>query len=148
MDGFGLTKAENIFLLGYISNELIMVPPLDSTFAALADPTRRAILARLADGEATVMDLAEPFDLSQPAISKHLKVLEKAGLITRRRDAQRRPCKLDADRLAEATEWLASFRRFWGESFDRLDLLLDEMRADATPTASSPDGAADRPSDD
>jgi DNA-binding transcriptional ArsR family regulator len=102
---------------------------LNATFAALADPTRRAILARLASGEASVMELAEPFDMSQPAISKHLKVLERAGLISRDRDAQRRPCQLEAVPLAEATEWLEDYRRFWEGSFQRLDALLDEMKA-------------------
>ncbi|HEX6900751.1 MAG TPA: metalloregulator ArsR/SmtB family transcription factor [Thermoanaerobaculia bacterium] len=103
-------------------------PQLDATFAALADPTRRAILARLASGEASVMELAEPFAMSQPAISKHLKVLERAGLITRGRDAQRRPCRLEAKPLAEATEWLEGYRRFWEDSFQRLDALLDELK--------------------
>jgi DNA-binding transcriptional ArsR family regulator len=101
---------------------------LDVTFAALADPTRRAILARLASGEASVMELAEPFAMSQPAISKHLKVLERAGLISRGRDAQRRPCRLEAQPLAEANEWLENYRRFWEESFQRLDALLNEMK--------------------
>src|SRR6516164_1240448 len=103
---------------------------LDVTFAALADPTRRAILARLALGEATVMELAEPFAMSQPAISKHLKVLERAGLISRGRDAQRRPARLEARPLAEATEWLENYRRFWEGSFQRLDDLLDEMKSE------------------
>jgi DNA-binding transcriptional ArsR family regulator len=102
---------------------------LDFTFAALADPTRRAILARLASGEASVMELAEPFEMSQPAISKHLKVLERAGLISRGRDAQRRPCRLEAQPLAEANEWLESYRRFWEASFQRLDALLVEMKS-------------------
>jgi DNA-binding transcriptional ArsR family regulator len=102
---------------------------LDTTFAALADPTRRAILARLASGEASVMELAEPFAMSQPAISKHLKVLERAGLISRGRDAQRRPRRLEAKPLAEATEWLEGYRRFWEGSFRRLDALLDELKA-------------------
>jgi len=101
---------------------------LDSTFAALADPTRRAILARLASGEASVTELAEPFAMTQPAISKHLKVLERAGLISRGRDAQRRPRRLEAKPLAEATEWLEDYRRFWEQSFQRLDALLDEMK--------------------
>ena len=100
---------------------------LDLTFAALADPTRRAILARLAKGEATVLELAKPFAMSQPAISKHLKVLERAELVSRRRDAQRRPCRLEAAPLGEATGWLAEYRAFWGESFERLDVLLDEL---------------------
>ena len=101
---------------------------LDATFAALADPTRRAILARLASGEASVMELAEPFAMSQPAISKHLKVLERAGLISRGREAQRRPRRLEAKPLAEATEWLERYRQFWEESFQRLDTLLDELK--------------------
>ena len=97
---------------------------LDTTFAALADSTRRAILARLASGEATVTELAEPFAMTQPAISKHLKVLERAGLISRGRDAQRRPRRLEAKPLAEANGWLESYRRFWEGSFQRLDALL------------------------
>jgi len=101
---------------------------LDSTFAALADPTRRAILARLAGGEATVNELAEPFAMSQPAISKHLKVLERAGLVSRRRDAQRRPCRLEARPLAEATGWLESYRRFWEASYQNLDALLEQIK--------------------
>jgi len=101
---------------------------LDATFAALADPTRRAILARLAVGEASVMELAEPFAMSQPAISKHLKVLERAGLISSGLDAQRRPRRLEARPLAEATEWLEGYRRFWEGSFQRLDALLDELK--------------------
>jgi len=100
---------------------------LDTTFAALADPTRRAILARLAAGEATVNELAEPFDMSQPAISKHLKVLERAGLISRDRDAQRRPSRLEPRRLSEASAWLEQYRRFWEASFARLDGVLDEL---------------------
>ena len=100
---------------------------LDGTFAALADPTRRAILARLASGEASVMELAKPFELSQPAISKHLKVLERAGLISRGRDAQRRPCRLEGAALADATRWLERYRRFWDESFERLDEVLREL---------------------
>ncbi len=102
---------------------------LDATFAALADPTRRAILARLALGEATVMELAEPFDMSQPAISKHLGVLERAGLISRGRDAQRRPCRMEGQPLADATEWLEKYRQLWESSFQRLDTLLEEMKA-------------------
>jgi DNA-binding transcriptional ArsR family regulator len=101
---------------------------LDATFQALADPTRRAILARLAQGEASVMELAEPFAMSQPAISKHLKVLEHAGLISRSRDAQRRPCKLEAGPLAEATGWLIEYRKFWEKQFGQLDDLLDELK--------------------
>jgi DNA-binding transcriptional ArsR family regulator len=101
---------------------------LDATFAALADPTRRAIIARLAAGEASVTELAAPFAMTQPAISKHLKVLERAGLVARRRDAQRRPCRLDADALRQATEWLEPYRRFWSERYERLDSLLDELQ--------------------
>lgn len=101
---------------------------LDATFAALADPTRRAILARLALGEANVTELARPFDMSQPAISKHLKVLERAGLISRSRDAQSRPCRIEAQRLKEATEWMERYRAFWDESFDRLGGLLEELK--------------------
>jgi DNA-binding transcriptional ArsR family regulator len=100
---------------------------LDTTFAALADPTRRAILTRLAAGEASVMELAAPFALSQPAISKHLKVLEKAGLVSRGRDRQRRPCRLEARPLKEATDWLESYRAYWEESYQRLDALLAEL---------------------
>ena len=104
---------------------------LDATFAALADPTRRAILARLASGEASVTELAEPFEMSQPAISKHLKVLERAGLISRGRDAQRRPRRLEAKPLEEATEWLENYRQFWEDRFQKLDALLDLMKSDA-----------------
>src|SRR5262245_32802801 len=114
---------------------------LDTTFAALADPTRRAILARLALGETSVMELAEPFAMSQPAISKHLKVLERAGLVRRRRDAQRRPVRLEAQPLAVATEWLENYRRFWEARFERLDALLDEMKTSAVrprPVAARP----------
>ncbi len=102
--------------------------PLDATFAALADPTRRAILARLASGAASVNELAEPFAMTQPAISKHLKVLEHAGLISRDREAQRRPSRLEPRRLAEASAWLQQYREFWEASFGRLDNLLDELQ--------------------
>lgn len=102
---------------------------LDATFAALADPTRRAILARLAAGEASVAELAKPFAMSQPAISKHLKVLEQAGLISQGQDAQRRPRKLEATPLKQAASWLENYRRFWEESYRNLDTLLDEMKA-------------------
>lgn len=105
---------------------------LDATFIALADPTRRAILARLASGEASVTELAEPFAMSQPAVSKHLKILERAGLISRSRDAQRRPCRIEAKPLADANKWLEKYRRFWEGNFQRLDALLDEMKADKT----------------
>ena len=104
-------------------------PNLDATFAALADPTRRAILARLASGQASVAELAEPFSMSQPAISKHLRVLERAGLISRSRDAQRRPRRLEARALAQASEWLEQYREFWEGNFQRLDALLDELKA-------------------
>jgi DNA-binding transcriptional ArsR family regulator len=101
---------------------------LNATFAALADPTRRAIIARLASGEASVAELAEPFAISQPAISKHLKVLERAGLVSRGQDAQRRPRKLEAKPLGEATEWLERYREFWEENYERLDALLEVMK--------------------
>jgi DNA-binding transcriptional ArsR family regulator len=101
---------------------------LDATFAALADPTRRAILARLAKGEASVTDLAQPFSMSQPAISKHLKVLERAGLISRGRDAQRRPRRLEVRPLRDATQWLEGYRQFWEAQFGRLDALLHELQ--------------------
>ncbi len=101
---------------------------ISSTFAALADPTRRTILARLAGGEASVTELAAPFAMSLPAVSKHLKVLERAGLIARGREAQWRPCRLDARPLKEADEWLERYRRHWEESFDRLDDYLRELQ--------------------
>ena len=101
---------------------------LDRTFAALADPTRRAILARLAGGEASVTELAEPFRMSMPAVSKHLKVLERAGLIARGRERQRRPAQLEAGPLKEVAEWTEGYRRFWEESYDRLDEYLDELQ--------------------
>jgi len=108
---------------------MIETTRLDATFHALSDPTRRAILTRLAaEGDITVMDLAEPFDMSQPAISKHLKVLEKAGLVSRGRDAQRRPVHLEAQPLAEATGWLIEYRNFWQAQFGRLDDLLGELQ--------------------
>src|SRR5687767_1803269 len=106
----------------------VMEARLNDTFAALADPTRRAILARLAQGEASVMELAQPFAMSQPAISKHLKVLERAGLIARGREAQRRPCRLQAGPLKEAAAWVWDYRRFWEESYERLDQVLEEMK--------------------
>ncbi|MFD2025082.1 ArsR/SmtB family transcription factor [Promicromonospora aerolata] len=125
---------------------------LDATFAALADPTRRAIVARLAAGDATVTELAAPFAISQPAISKHLKVLERAGLVTRTREAQRRPCRLEAGPLRDATAWLANYRDYWDESYRQLDALLADLTADAAadtgPTAtgdSTADGKATTP---
>jgi DNA-binding transcriptional ArsR family regulator len=102
---------------------------LDSTFAALADPTRRAILARLAKGDASVKDLAEPFEMSQPAISKHLRVLERAGLISRGQDAQRRPRRLEPRALRDASRWLENYRQFWEAQFGRLDALLHDLQA-------------------
>jgi DNA-binding transcriptional ArsR family regulator len=101
---------------------------LSVTFSALADPTRRAILARLSQGEASVTDLAKPFDLSLPGVSKHLKVLQRAGLITQSRNAQWRPCRLEGARLQEASEWVGEFRRFWDESFERIDEYLAELQ--------------------
>ena len=106
-----------------------MNDPLSLSFAALADPTRRAILARLSDGEATVMELAAPFDMKQPSISKHLKVLEHAGLISRRREAQTRPCKLEAAPLREVSRWIEAYRHLWEDSFDRLDAYLRELQS-------------------
>ena len=106
---------------------------LDATFAALADPTRRAILARLAKGYASVTDLARPFDMSQPAISKHLKVLERAGLISRGRDAQRRPCRIEGGSLADASQWLEGYREIWERRFRRLDALLTELQSGRKP---------------
>src|SRR5437016_10177182 len=100
---------------------------LSVTFAALADPTRRAILARLAQGEASVTELAKPFDLSLPGVSKHLKVLQRAGLITQSRNAQWRPCRLEGSRLKEASEWVGEYRCFWDQSFERLDVVLQDL---------------------
>jgi len=102
---------------------------LDDTFAALADPTRRAILARLAKGQASVRELARPFAMSQPAVSKHLKMLERAGLIARGRDAQRRPARLVGKSLAEATAWMEGFRQLWERNFERLDSVLEELKS-------------------
>ena len=103
--------------------------PVSTTYAALADPTRRAILARLAAGEVTVGELAEPFAMSLPGVSKHLKVLERAGLVARGRKAQWRPCRLEAGPLKDAAQWLDHYRRFWDDSFDRLDAYLDELQS-------------------
>ncbi len=113
---------------------------LNATFAALADPTRRAILARLALGETSVSKLAEPFAISMPAVSRHLKVLEHAGLITRGRDAQMRPCRIDAAGFADVDHWLAEYRRLWDQSLDRLESYLDVLKAQqaAAPSAASP----------
>ncbi len=104
-----------------------MQDKLTLTFSALADPTRRAILAKLASGETTVKELAKPFEMSAPAISKHLKVLETAGLISRGRDAQWRPCRIEADSLKEVSDWIGEYRQFWEQSFDRLDAYLKTM---------------------
>ena len=113
---------------------------LDTTFAALADPTRRAILARLALGETSVMDLAKPFEMSLPAVSKHLKVLERAGLIARSREAQWRPCRIEPQALKVVDDWLGDYRRFFDESFDRLDAYLKTLQAKeaAAPTKGTP----------
>src|SRR5512145_2423737 len=116
---------------------------LDATFAALADPTRRAILSRLAQGEATVLELLEPFDMSQPAVSKHLKVLERAGLISRGREAQRRPSRLEVGPLLEAEAWIERYRAIWERNYKRLDALLEELKAtrrDKSKTEKSPKG--------
>lgn len=102
--------------------------PLSSAFAALADPTRRAILARLAEGEATVNELAEPFDISLPAVSRHLKVLESAGLISRGREAQWRPCKLEVEALKSVYDWLGRYRRFWDQGFDRMEAYIAKLK--------------------
>jgi len=108
----------------------VAADPLNLTFAALADPTRRAILSRLALGETSVLELAKPFDMSLPAISKHLKVLERAGLIARSREAQWRPCRIAPVSFKEVDQWLGGFRRFWDASFERLDGVLEEMKAE------------------
>jgi DNA-binding transcriptional ArsR family regulator len=117
---------------------------LSNTFAALADPTRRAILARLASGETSVKELAEPFEMSQPAISKHLKVLEKAGLIARGRDAQWRPARLEAAQLKSAFDWLDDYRKFWERSFDRLDEYLKKLQANQPKASETPANPAAR----
>ena len=117
-------------LMGY---EMNTSDRLNATFAALADPTRRAILARLSLGEASVSELAEPFNMSQPAISKHLKVLENAGLISRGQDAQRRPRKIEGGPFAEATAWLEEYRQFWERRYEALDTLLGQLQADKPP---------------
>lgn len=112
---------------------------LDATFFALADPTRRAILSRLAEGEVSVMDLAKPFSMSQPAISKHLRVLERAGLVSRSKDAQKRPCRIEAKPLAEAEKWIERYREHWESSFQKLDALLADLQKPARTTkAKSP----------
>jgi DNA-binding transcriptional ArsR family regulator len=106
---------------------------LDATFSALADPTRRAILARLAEGETSVMELAAPFAMSQPAISKHLRVLENAGLISKGRDGQKRPCRIEAEPLEAANEWLERYREFWEQNYQRLDNLLETLIEESKP---------------
>ena len=119
----------NLLVMKVVARKSPAPDRLSATFAALADPTRRAILSRLATGEATVTELAKPFAMSQPAISKHLKVLERAGLISRGRQAQCRPRKIDAKPLAEADDWLENYRKIWEANFERLDDLLDELKA-------------------
>ncbi len=116
----------------FVYNHLVMNTSgqLDATFAALADPTRRAILARLSRGEATVSELAEPFDMSQPAVSKHLKVLERAGLISCGHDAQRRPRKIEARPLSDASQWSETYRKHWEAAFARLDVVLEELKTE------------------
>ena len=110
----------------------MQIDPLSTTFQALADPTRRAILARLADGEASVSDLAKPFDISLPAVSRHLKVLEHAGLIARSREAQWRPCRLSAGPLKDVADWIERYRQFWDESFDRMGAYIAELQKKET----------------
>src|SRR4029077_18153779 len=143
-----LTRREFVFNLSvkYMSAATGNMSPdhLTSTFAALADPTRRAILARLASGETSVTDLARPFDMSLPAVSKHLKVLEGAGLIARGRDAQWRPCRLEAGRLREVADWVEHYRRFWEESLDRLDDDLKELQSKETRTKEKKHGRKQR----
>jgi len=116
--------------------------PLTATFAALADPTRRAILTRLASGETSVTELAKPFKMTLPAISKHLKVLERAGLIQRSRDAQRRPCQLQAEPLRDVANWIEQYRKFWDERLDRLADYLRDLQAQQTDTAATTQAAA------
>ena len=118
--------------------------PMSVTFAALSDPTRRAILERLASGEASVTELAAPFAMSAPAITKHLKVLERAGLISRSRDAQWRPCKLEAKPLQDASDWIEQYRQYWEESFDRLDDYLKELQSEAPKSKEKNDGRSTR----
>jgi DNA-binding transcriptional ArsR family regulator len=116
----------------------MMTDALSTTFQALADPTRRAILARLASGEASVNDLAQPFAISLPAVSRHLKVLERARLVTRSREAQWRPCRLDAGPLKEASAWIEHYRRFWDDSFDRMGAYIAELQAQEGPAPEGP----------
>lgn len=114
--------------IGYINNPAAAAN-LDAIFSALADPTRRAILSRLTEGEASVQELAQPFEMSQPAVSKHLKVLERAGLVERDIDQQRRPARLRAENMAAAADWLETYKKFWARSFDQLDGLLEDMKS-------------------
>lgn len=121
----------------------MQIDPLSTTFAALADPTRRAILARLSAGETSVTELARPFEMTLPAISKHLKVLERAGLIQRSREAQWRPCRLQAGPLKNASDWIAQYRTFWEERLDRLDVYLQELQAQERQAQEKSDGDAE-----
>ena len=118
----------SLYLTSRLNTNGHATDPLSATFAALADPTRRTILARLSSGQAAVTELAEPFEMSLPAVSKHLKVLERAGLIARSREAQWRPCQLEAGPLKDAAEWIEHYRRFWTQSFDRLDDYLHKLK--------------------
>src|SRR5690606_20565708 len=129
-----------LYNLWDFNTEHAMQTSLDATFAALADPTRRAILARLVEGEASVNELAEPFSMSQPAVSKHLKVLEKAGLITRGRDAQRRPARIEMTPLLEATHWIEKYREIWERNFSRLDAVLEDLKQEGRSAASQRKG--------
>jgi DNA-binding transcriptional ArsR family regulator len=129
----GCTPVHNQIVLKLTGYEMPPSDRLDATFMALADPTRRAILARLAQGEVSVTELAKPFDMSQPAISKHLKVLERAGLVTRSKEATRRPVKIEAMPLAEASEFLEKYRQFWENRYQRLDALLGELQPEKGP---------------
>lgn len=124
---------------------MVIADSLDATFAALADPTRRAILARLATGEASVMELAAPFAMSQPGVSKHIKVLERAGLVSRGRAAQRRPCRLEPKPLAEANEWLERYRQLWEGNFQRLDALLSALKQAGAPPSTTTSSQEDTP---
>jgi DNA-binding transcriptional ArsR family regulator len=137
LDAGSLYQLYNLSVTQPMGYAMAISDRLDSTFAALADPTRRALLARLASGEASVLELAEPFEMTQPAISKHLKVLERAGLISRGRDAQRRPCRIEARPLAEANDWLEDYRRLWETSFRKLDAVLQELKSSQGKRAAS-----------
>jgi DNA-binding transcriptional ArsR family regulator len=130
MECLTLASISHIKPSGYLTDRFPVPDALSSTFSALADPTRRAILARLSQGEASVGDLAQPFAMSLPAVSKHLKVLERAGLITRGREAQWRPCRLKADPMKDAALWLEQYQRFWDERLDRLEGYLQQLQKD------------------